>query len=265
LFFGGENTMPNRAVRVGLLSLAALVALHVNVAEAHHGRNFLIVFSADLPHPREIYLIPHVEIIRTHHGTSVESEPTLIAGITQRMALEIHSHIGREPGDRWRYGGTAPAVHLRLTPPDNPWGVAASFEYEFNHLEGQDNRFESRLVLSRTIGATKFAVNVFAERGGHHGETGHGHEEEEPEDPDHEASPETAWWYAGGIRTRLIDRLDWGVEAQGRLNRTTGHELLVGLYAEPASRVTVNVGAGFGLGREGADFTLRGALVLRLR
>jgi len=255
--------MSYRASRVGFLSFIAVFGLHVGIAEAHHGRNFLLVLSADLPHPREIYLVPHMEIIRAGGGTTVGSEPTLIGGITRRVALEIHSHLGREPGDQWRYGGTAPAVHVRLNSPENPWGLAAAFEYEFNHLEDQDNRFEGRLVLSRTTATAKFAVNLIAERGGHHGDPQH--EEDEPELEHEEEPTETAWAYATGVRTRLAGRLDWGIEAHGRLNRKAGHELLFGVYAEPSSRVTINVGAGFGLDAEGPDFTLRAALVWRLR
>ena len=77
-----------------------------------------------------------------------------------------------------------------------------------------------------------------------------------------EAAPD--WGYAAGVRSRAAPGLSFGLEAQGGFAQDTPHEVLLGMYMDPASRTTLNVGLGTGLGPQGADATLRTTLVLRL-
>jgi hypothetical protein len=71
------------------------------------------------------------------------------------------------------------------------------------------------------------------------------------------------WGYSIGFRREIHGRAAWGLEAQGLLEEPE-HEVLVGLYFDPTSRFTVNVGAGAGLGDSEIDLSVRTALVWRL-
>ena len=72
-----------------------------------------------------------------------------------------------------------------------------------------------------------------------------------------------AWGYAGGYRHAFTHELALGVEAIGDFGEANQHELMAGAYLAPTHSVLVRLGAGFGLTRESADFTLRAGLVWR--
>jgi hypothetical protein len=72
--------------------------------------------------------------------------------------------------------------------------------------------------------------------------------------------------YAAGLRSRLTDDLDWGLEGQGTFERNSVHEGLIGFFFDVSDRLAVNAGVGTGTGDEAApDFTSRTAVVWRLR
>jgi hypothetical protein len=141
---------------------------------------------------------------------------------------------------------------LRLTRDDSAWAAGASVEYEISHTEDGRNRFETRFVLSRQGEVGRLGLNIFAGHGGTDERTG------EPREG-------LDWNYAAGLRRRLVSRVDWGVEGQGEFSSNGVHELLAGLYTDPSDRVTINIGAGVGLGPDAPSFTLRSAVVVRLR
>ena len=72
-----------------------------------------------------------------------------------------------------------------------------------------------------------------------------------------------AWGYAGGYRHAFSHVVALGVEAIGDFGEANQHELMAGAYLAPTHAVLVRLGAGFGLTRESADFTLRAGLVWR--
>ena len=43
-------------------------------------------------------------------------------------------------------------------------------------------------------------------------------------------------------------RVGWGIEAQGNIERSQQHEVLIGIYTQPSERFTFKAGAGLGLG-----------------
>lgn len=277
--------MPPRQFRrvlvpLSLLGVLALLLLVAAPAEAHHGRDFLLAQTAELPHAGQLFLISSQDFVEADGG-ELELEPAVLFGLTDAVTLEVHGHLGREEGGDFEYESTAPAVHFLLTPPHSRWGVALSAEYEISHLDDEDSehdeeghdehgdehegflfrphtaepeeahhggadRAEVRLALSRVGEGSLFAVNVFA-----------GEEQE--------AGSQVEWGYAAGWRRTLRPGVAWGLEAQGDLEDESGHEALVGVYLDPAGRWTVNLGAGVGLGDEGPDSTVRTSLVFRGR
>ena len=240
-----------RALAFSLVLLASgLVWLFSPAAAfAHHGRDFLLVETADLPHKGQVYGIARQDYIDEGEEDEIELEPAVIWGVTDRFALEIHSHIAREGDESFEYESTSPAFHLRLSPHDARWGLAVSGEYEIAKDSEEEDHAEARLILSRQLRGSnraRLALNLIAEE--EQGDEG-----------------EVEWGYAVGFRSRLTERNDWGIEARGSFESEGESEALLGLFLQPTERVTVQLGAGTAFTDEGPDFALRTAVVFRLR
>ncbi len=210
-------------------------------AHAHHGRDFLLTQTADLPHPGDFYLVPRQDVIDEADGDEIEFEPTFLVGAADWLALEVHGHVAKRGGESFDHESTAAAFHVRVTPAQAPLRVGVSAEYEFSHLDERDDRIEVRLVASKVFGGALLAFNVMAD--------------EELRD-----GVDADWGYLIGFRKGVSDRLAWGLEAQGSLEEPK-HEALVGFYLDPMRRFTVNLGVGTGLRDSEIDFSLRTAVV----
>jgi hypothetical protein len=213
-------------------------------AYAHHGRDFLFSQTADLPHPGEFYLIPRQDYVDAGDSEEVEFEPTLLAGVTDWLALEVHSHVAREDGESLEYESTAGAIYFRFTRPEARLRVGMSAEYEFVRLDELRDRIEARLAVSTAPGRSLLAFNVVAEQA--------------RDDP-----AETEWGYSIGLRGGVTDHLGMGLEAQGSLQESQ-HEVLAGFYLDATSHLTVNLGAGAGLRESEIDLSVRTAMIWRL-
>lgn len=213
-------------------------------AFAHHGRDFLIVETAEIPEPREFFFFSSHDLFVRHGDHTIEIEPALLGGISERFALEIHSHIARESGDDFRYKATAPALRVVLTPPESSssWRAALSAEYEIAHGE-EANRAEARLILTRAVGDANLVLNLIGERQAGDNKAG----------------------YAIGFRPSLTSRLSWGLEGEGRFEQHSTHEILFGIYGQPSERITLKMGLGAGVGQGSPVYTIRTAFVVHLR
>ena len=255
------------------------VALALTVAApalAHHGRDFLLAETAEIPHPRQGWAIARQDYVEQDDGDGeLELEPSLLVGITRWLAFEVHGHAGRADGESVEYESTAPALHLRFARPGASWGVGVSAEYEIAHQDDAPDSAAGILSVSGLARGTQWALNLTAA---------------EPR----ERGADTEWGYALGVRRPLTRRLHWGLEARGSLEGTddaeaeddhhdehaadlaphdgaeaghghgglVGHEVLAGLYFEASEKLSLNLGLGTGVDG-GPDLTVRTALVWR--
>ena len=220
---------------IGVLLLCAVPA------KAHHGKDFLIVESFELPHPHDIYFVSSELFLHRDDGTFISTEPSLLFGLTHRVAGEVHVHIAKEPGESLRYEAIAPALHIQLTPEDSKaaWKFALAAEYEIaRHTD--ENNFTARLVAAHDIGEGLMIINV----GG-----------------DHSKAEGTHASYAVGFRPAMEALVTWGIEAQGHIERGEEHEVILGLYTQPNERFTFKAGAGVGLGNGKPSATVRTGVV----
>src|SRR4051812_34740681 len=99
----------------------------------HHGKDFLLAESYEIPHPGDLYFASSFAFIQADGATELELEPSVLFGLLPRLAFELHAHAGREDHERLRYEATAPAFHFQITPPESkfPVRVGLSGEYEF--------------------------------------------------------------------------------------------------------------------------------------
>lgn len=227
------------------LVLAGLASvLSASMAGAHHGRDFLLCQTPNLPHPGEVYLVPRQDYLDTSEGHEVEFEPAILFGTLDWLSLEIHSHVAKDGGEPFTYESTAAAVQLRLTPETPAFMMGLSAEYEFPSESELPDRTEARVMLSSLMGRSLLAFNLIAEN-----EMGDG------------ADP--AYGYSAGWRRQFSRRVSWGLEALGSFEGE-GQEFLSGLYLEVTPAFTVNLGAGAGLDGNDLDFAIRTVLVFRL-
>ena len=231
------------ALRGSLVALT-LSAFLVQNAAAHHGKDFLIVESYEVPHPGDVYFVSSAAIFHDGSSTTVEVEPSLLIGVVPRVAFELHSHVSREPHETLTYEATAPSIHIQLTPPHSrfPLHFGLSAEYEFAARASAQDRIEARLVVESSFGRSRVAANLVGE---------------------HERAGDSALGYAVGYRYEFSERAAFGVEAQGPFTNSNAHEVLAAVYGEPSERITLKVGVGTELGHGGTAFVTRGGVVLR--
>jgi hypothetical protein len=223
------------------LSVLCLLLFRAMPLLAHHGKDFLIVESYELPHPHDFYFVSSELLSNGDHETFFSTEPSLLFGLTHRIAGEVHMHIEKEPGESLRYQAIAPAVHIQLTPSESQasWKFAMAAEYEIaRHRD--ENAAAARFIAARTFGDGMLVINL----GG-----------------DHSPANGTHAGYAVGFRPALESALGWGIEAQGELEHGQQHELLLGIYAQPNDRFTFKAGIGVGLGNGKPAAELRTGVV----
>ncbi len=225
------------------VSVIALLFLCAMPAAAHHGKDFLVVESYELPHPGNVYFVSSEIVSHSDAGTFFATEPSLLFGIVERFAGEVHVHVAREPGESLRYEAIAPAVHVQLTPPESsaPWRLALAAEYEIAR-HSEENSLGARLIMARSFSDALFIANI----GG-----------------DHSQVERTHAFYALGFRPHLDVQYGWGIEAQGRFQRGQRHEVLLGVYTQPTDRLTFKIGAGTGLGNGKPSPEVRTGIVWR--
>jgi hypothetical protein len=222
-----------RALVPALVGLG--LALLSPAASAHHGKDFFLVETYEVPHPRTVYAIADAAWARTGSADALALEPGLLGGVVDRVALEVHAHFFREPGGTLRYEAVAPAIHLQLSPPEALQGFALGVSGEYEIAGGgsdEGNRLEARAIVERSLPSFKAAVNLIGSR-------------LEGEDP--------VWGYAMGFRREFSPKIAAGIEAQGEFQEDSAHQILLGCYVEPTERYTIKAGAGSELGPNHAD------------
>ncbi|MGA7615058.1 MAG: hypothetical protein WBX15_07745 [Thermoanaerobaculia bacterium] len=214
-----------------------------SAAFAHHGKDFLLVESFELPEPGETYLVLAPSYLKRDSGSEIALEPSILVGMKERLAIEAHVHASREQGENFRYEAVAPAVHWEISDPWSftAWKGGVSAEAEIAK-DGPD-RYEVRFVESRHFDRSMFVANLIAAHGGG--------------DP-HAVVP----GYAAGWRLRIDRSLAFGIEATGMRGERATDEALAAVYSEPIEGVTVKLGVGHIFGDDPSSLVIRSGVVL---
>lgn len=234
--------------RVGLAGIAiALAGVGARPAAAHHGKDFLVVESCELPHPGQAFLIADVSHFRESDGSASEFSPAILVSAGSRFAFEMHVHLAKDGAGSWTYDATAPAIHVALTPPsaESAWKTGLSAEYEIAAHATDSDRFEGRVVIMRQGARSDLTFNLVGARQNVEGR-------------------DTTFGYAVGFRPDRERRVGWGVEAEGTFGRAEAHEVIAGVYSELSERWTLKFGVGAGLGPGSPSLTARFGIVCRI-
>jgi len=222
-----------------------LLMLAAAASHAHHGRDFLLTQNAHLPESGKIYGVARLDYTDEEHSKEWEFEPAVIGAVTDWLTLEAHSHIEKPKGESAEYESTAAAGYFRFTPRESAFALGASVEYEAARHSDDHDVWGFAGIASYQANGWLFGVNLLADR-----ESG--------------SDAGTDWGYAAGARRAINRKLAIAVEAAGSFEGDNEGEVLVGLFADPAPWLSVNIGAGTGF-NGGADLTFRSALIFRFR
>ncbi|HEY8712927.1 MAG TPA: hypothetical protein VIM68_08640 [Thermoanaerobaculia bacterium] len=226
-----------RCAKVAAGLLACFVA---TPAFAHHGKDFLIVESYELPHPSAIYAISSEQLVFDRSNVTFRDEPSLLIGLTDRVAAEVHAHIQKMPHGSASLGAVAPAVHVRLFD-FGALHTGVSAEYEIGR-HGAGNNATLRVIAAHPAGQGAVVGNIGVSRS--HGEG-------------------TTAIYAVGYRPDMEARTSWGVEAQGILRHASEHEILGAVYGQVGERLTLKAGVGAVVGTGKPSALVRTGIVWR--
>jgi hypothetical protein len=188
---------------------------------AHHGKDFLVVESYEVPHTRNVYGVTSEQLLFADSNLAFREELSVLSGLTHRLAAEVHVHIEKAPGESAQLEAIAPALHVHLFD-RGPNHGAVSAEYEIGR-HGAGNSPTVRFIVGREIGEGAVVANLGARRSHEEGTNG---------------------IYAIGYRSDLESPRGWGIEAQGELHRNVEHEILGAAYLQPSNRLTLKIGAG---------------------
>jgi hypothetical protein len=135
-------------------------------AFAHHGKDFLLVETDDMPQPGHVYATASVDsTINDEGGRTTEITPGLLFAIGNRLAVEPHFHVTRTPGEEFHYDSTAIGLRYRLGYfMHSQWRMAVSGEVEKPRDREEHSEGEARLILARTFPKALVAVNLLAGR-----------------------------------------------------------------------------------------------------
>ncbi|MFN2542767.1 MAG: hypothetical protein ABR514_11470, partial [Chthoniobacterales bacterium] len=105
------------------LLLIALLVLTPRLAFAHHGKDFLLVESYDVPEPGDFYLFlqPGFSLSMVIRRSSWS--PPCSSASCRDSPFELHAHIDKEAENSLQYEATAPSLHFQVTPPDSCFPV----------------------------------------------------------------------------------------------------------------------------------------------
>jgi hypothetical protein len=234
-----RTPIPRRA-----LSFATLAYLFAaSPMLAHHGKDFLLLETAELPHPGGVYFVTSEHYFTTGGEYELEEEPALLVGLAHHWAAELHAHVAKEDGSSFRFESVAPTVHYRFWS-DETWSAGATAEYEIARHRDEPDTLVARGVLARALGDGVIAFNAEWDREVRHGDRGFAA-------------------FAVGYRPDLEARWSWGIEARAATRHAEPNEVILGLYGNVADWLALKVGAGTGLGSGRPDFVLRTGFVIR--
>ena len=243
--------VPARLCRLAaVIVLAGLsTLLPIAPASAHHGKDFLLTATDDMPLRGHVYALLSVDdTIESNSGhRSIEITPGVLFAVTDRFSLEPHVHIARdEEGSHYRYGASAVEARYAVGYVGrSQWHWAGSLEYE-NPRADHDN-LEARLILVRNFPRSLVAFNLVADR-------------------DIESGGRTPFSLIAGVLRPLTPTNNLGFEIDAPFPLADGVELLPGIYhvfGGPAGRTSLKVGVGVFVSRNTTAGTFHTAFIQR--
>ena len=148
------------------LFVCGALALTSRPASAHHGRDFLLIETDDMPARGEAYGVLSLDTVRDKDGEhSTEITPGVVLRAGSRIAIEPHFHVEREAGEDFKYAAAAVGVRYRLGDLGHSgWRGALGFETEIpRNRTDEPSNGTFRLVAARTLPKALVAANLIVD------------------------------------------------------------------------------------------------------
>ncbi|HEY3413130.1 MAG TPA: hypothetical protein VGM51_08740 [Armatimonadota bacterium] len=228
------------------LDTLLLLALAAAPAAAHHGKDFMLVATDDMPLAGHAYASLSTDTIIARDGSrTTEITPGVLISLGDRVSVEPHFHLSAPPGGGYRYEATAGEVRYRIgNLPGSEWRAALSLEGEKPRDSEEHSNAQVRAILARTTPNTLVAVNLIAGK---------------------ELAPggERNYGFAVGALTPLPNGDRAGLELVARAPLADGVELMPSYYHSKGP-LSVKVGVGAFFGRMKTSGTFHTAWIWRL-
>jgi hypothetical protein len=235
---------------LGAAVIAAAGVLAASPAAAHHGKDFLLTATDDMPLRGHLYALLSADdtIDREEGRRAVEITPGLLFAVTDNFSLEPHVHIARqEGGNRYRYEATAIEARYRVGYlGGSQWRWGGLLEYEHPRGDAHDN-LEGRLMFVRNFPRHLVALNLVASR-------------------DIEGGGRTPLSVIAGVLQPVSPSDNLGLEVEVPFPVADGVEILPGLYhvfGGPGGRTSLKAGLGLFVARDTTAGTFRTAFIQR--
>ena len=136
--------------------LAIGLAMLPRTAQAHHGKDFLVVQDYYLPGLYDGVLLTNFEYSRSGTDYEFGIEPEILIGVLPRVAVGVSVGFTDQTGMSWAYESVTPSIHIQLTPPDSdfPLRFAVSAGYEFAREHGGGGHSHGTVSSSDSGGST---------------------------------------------------------------------------------------------------------------
>jgi hypothetical protein len=236
-----------------VFTLAAVVGFGLTgltPAFAHHGKDFLLAATDDMPLRGHLYALLSVDdsIEREGGARSIEITPGILFAVTDRFSLEPHFHVAREEdSDGYRYSAAAVEARYRAGYlGHSQWRWGGTLEYEHPRGDEHDN-LAGRLMLIRNFSRSLVAINLVAER-------------------DIEAGGRTPVSVIAGVMRPLSATDNLGLEVAAPFPFADGVEVLPGIYHQfggATGRISLKVGVGVFVSRDTTAGTFRTSFIQR--
>lgn len=231
------------------MALAGLIALLLAApAFAHHGKDFLLTATDDMPRRGDLYALLSFDraIERDEGHRSAEITPGLLFGVSDRLTLEPHFHFAREEdGNSYDYEAASIEARYRAGYIGlSQWRWGGLLEYERPRGDEPDN-LEGRLMFIRNFPGSLVAVNLVANR-------------------DIRGGGRTPLSVIAGALRPISPTDNLGLEVEVPFPVADGVEILPGLYhlfGGPAGRTSLKVGLGLFVSRDTTAGTFRTTLI----
>ena len=214
--------------RCALFFVCGALALLSRPAAAHHGRDFLLIETDDMPARGETYGVLSLDTVRSKDGDhATEITPGVVLRAGSRIAVEPHFHVAREAGENFKYAAAAVGVRYRIGDLGRSgWRGALGFETEIpRNRAAEPSNGTFRFIAARTLPRALVAANLII---------------------GHEFTAGGAWDYAigAGVLTPLPNGDQVGVEAIVSLPLHDGVEILPSYSHRIGKNTQVKLGVG---------------------
>ena len=157
----------NNGARRAVVFVCLCALVTSRPAAAHHGRDFLLLETDDMPAKGQSYAVLAVDTLRNAAGDhATEITPGVVLGLSKRLVVEPHFHLEREPSEDFKYAASAVGVRYRLGDlGQSGWRGAVSGEVEITRNRAAEPSSGSlRLIAARTFPNALVAVNLITGR-----------------------------------------------------------------------------------------------------